>query len=77
MQRKHMTPEEVKQAMQEASKQMKTPEGQAALEKARKDRGFKIKLLGTEDWDEKQVLPDNTQHNNMGGNEHGQNGDFR
>ena len=53
MQRKHMTPEEVKQAMQKASKQMKTPEGQAALEKASKDRGFKIKLLGTEDWDEK------------------------
>lgn len=53
MQRKHMTPEEVERAMQEASKQMKTPEGQAALEKARKDRGFKIKLLGTDDWDEK------------------------
>lgn len=48
-----LTPEEVERAMQEASKQMKTPEGQAALEKARKDRGFKIKLLGTEDWDEK------------------------
>lgn len=48
-----LTPEEVEWAMQEASKQMKTPEGQAALEKARKDRGFKIKLLGTEDWDEK------------------------
>lgn len=48
-----LTPEEVERAMQEASKQMKTPEGQAALEKARKDRGFKIKLLGTDDWDEK------------------------
>lgn len=48
-----LTPEKVERAMQEASKQMKTPEGQAALEKARKDRGFKIKLLGTEDWDEK------------------------
>ena len=32
MQRKHMTPEEVERAMQEASKQMKTPEGQAALD---------------------------------------------
>lgn len=38
MQRKHMTREEVMQAMREMSAQMKTPEGQMARERMNKEK---------------------------------------
>lgn len=50
MQRKHMTPEEVKQAMQETFRWMKTPEGQKTLEEAKKSK-FQLKVFGKDNLD--------------------------
>lgn len=51
MQRKHMTREEVMQAMREMSAQMKTPEGQKAMEEVEKRSKFQLKILGRDDLD--------------------------
>lgn len=56
MQRKHMTREEVMQAMREMSAQMKTPEGKRALEEAKKNSKFQLKLFGRDDMDYEEKM---------------------
>lgn len=51
MQRKHMTREEVMQAMREMSAQMKTPEGQKAMEEVEKRSKFQLKVFGKDNLD--------------------------
>jgi len=56
MQRKHMTQEEVMQAMREMSAQMKTPEGQKAMEEVEKRSKFQLKILGWDDMDYEEKM---------------------
>ncbi len=56
MQRKHMTREEVMQAMREMSAQMKTPEGQKAMEEVEKRSKFQLKILGWDDMDYEEKM---------------------
>ena len=56
MQRKHMTQEEVMQAMREMSAQMKTPEGQKAMEEVEKRSKFHLKILGWDDMDYEEKM---------------------
>lgn len=51
MQRKHMTREEVIQAMRQLSEQMKTPEGQKAMEEVEKRSKFQLKVFGKDNLD--------------------------
>lgn len=56
MQRKHMTREEVMQAMREMSAQMKTPKGQKAMEEVEKRSKFQLKILGWDDMDYEEKM---------------------